>query len=115
MSMIDLDALGRTHREDPELIPDLLEIFCEQLPELQARFDRAVESADATEIRESAHIMKSRLRYLHCCQLGDLAAEIETLGRNGTTARVEEKYAALKSGIVAAVAELRASLGGIGQ
>jgi len=107
MRLIDRAALERSDRQDPELIPELLEMFCDGLPKIFSQLDQGIEQSDAERVRDTAHMLKSRLRYLHCYGVGNLAETMEKQARRGDFSEIEACYTELKSGIESAIHELR--------
>jgi HPt (histidine-containing phosphotransfer) domain-containing protein len=71
--------------DDVELIASLVQMFLVDLVEATSNIAAASGSNDAAAVQSAAHKLKSSARMLGAAVLGDLAAEIEAIARNGFT------------------------------
>ena len=84
MSTIDLPTFERlTHDLGADFVRDLVETYCLETPRLIARLPEALASQNAAAFRQTAHSIKSTSNTLGALQLGTLAKELETMGREG--------------------------------
>ena len=90
------DLLARIE-DDRELLAELLVMFQEGLPDMQAALHRAIEAGDPPEAAKAAHALKGLLANLSMEQGARLAAAIEASARTGDLAKVKEMSVAFDS------------------
>ena len=90
-----------------DLLRELIEIFLVEAADLIPGIRLAIERQDAAQLRLLAHRLKGCLRYFGADQLSELAFQIETLGRQGTTLGAGESFQQLESNLQQMLAELR--------
>jgi HPt (histidine-containing phosphotransfer) domain-containing protein len=104
---INRKSLDQALKDHPECVRENDEIFRELHPSMEKSFDVAIAANDFKQIRESAHILKTRLRMLYFESLGDLAAAIEQRAAHNQLEGMQVVYSELKRGIAEALDELR--------
>jgi HPt (histidine-containing phosphotransfer) domain-containing protein len=109
---LDRASLEIAVSEDRELMIDLESMFRALQPDLESRIERAISDNDFTEVREAAHLLKTRLRHLHLPTLGSDAEALERLAvaqnRNG----ILLSYFTLKRHIAEGLTEFELYVGG---
>ena len=80
---------------DDDLFNELIAIFLEETPRALARVQTAVSSGDPQAIIETAHALKGSLGVLAADDAVGAAQAVESLGRSGDLAGVQEAAAAL--------------------
>ena len=68
----------------PELLSELVDLFCSDAHPQMATLDEAVQADDAARVAEVAHSLKSSCANLGAMRLSELAKELETAGRSGS-------------------------------
>ena len=91
---IDWSAALETVGGDRALLLELVDAFLQEAPRLLADLRHAAEAADAAGLRIAAHTLKASLRYLGANKLYAEALAIETAGRAGNLAGIQEIVAA---------------------
>jgi HPt (histidine-containing phosphotransfer) domain-containing protein len=109
---LDRASIETALREDRELVIDLETMFRELQPELESRIERAISSNDFSEVREAAHLLKTRLRHLHLPTLGSDAEALERLAIEQKRNEILLTYFILKRHIVEGLNEFELFLGG---
>jgi HPt (histidine-containing phosphotransfer) domain-containing protein len=74
---LDRTSIEIAIREDRELMIDLESMFRALQPDLESRIEQAISDNHFTEVREAAHLLKTRLRHLHLPTLGSEAEALE--------------------------------------
>ena len=74
-----------------EFVGELIETYCSETPQLIARLQHALDVNDADAFRQAAHSIKSTSLTFGALSLGELAKELERLGRAGDLAGAPEK------------------------
>jgi HPt (histidine-containing phosphotransfer) domain-containing protein len=89
-----LQQLGR-----PDILGKVIDLFLGDCPGVMNRLRLAIESADAEQVRQNAHRLKSGSANLGATRMAELCRELEQLGRSGTLgdaaallARVETEF-----------------------
>jgi HPt (histidine-containing phosphotransfer) domain-containing protein len=100
-------SIQKALQENFEFFCETEQIFRELYPALERRFDDAFQADNFSEIREAAHILKTRLRYLHCYTLGDSADALEKMAVLEQWTEVRTAHAQLRRDIDEALEELR--------
>lgn len=89
MSAIDLPTFERLTQDlGADFVGELIETYCLETPQLIAQLPQALASQNAAAFRQAAHSIKSTSNTLGALQLGTLAQELETMGREGNLADV---------------------------
>ena len=85
---LDQNALEELRALDPDgssgLVAQVIESYMEDTNSIFAKIKTAIASADATTMAREAHSLKSTSRSVGALHLGDLAADMEKIGRTGT-------------------------------
>ncbi len=100
-------SIQKALQENFEFFCETEQIFRELYPALERRFDDAFQADNFSEVREAAHILKTRLRYLHCYTLGDAADTLEKMAVMQQRNEIRAFYGHLKRDIDEALEELR--------
>ncbi len=84
---------------EPDLLAELIDAFREDVPRELATLGVAVQRGDAEAVVRAAHLLKGIAGNLGAMPLAGLCGELESIGRNRTTAgapallaRIEEEY-----------------------
>jgi PAS domain S-box-containing protein len=93
-----------------DLLNELIEVFLVEASDLIPGIRSAIERQDTAQLRLLAHRLKGCLRYFGADQLSELAFQLETLGRQGTTLGARERFQQLESDLHRLLAELREHL-----
>lgn len=67
----------------PDLLKELIELFCTDAPSQMADLADAVSQGDASRVASVAHSLKSSCANLGAMRLAELTKELETAGRSG--------------------------------
>ena len=78
-----------------EFVGELIETYCSETPQLIAKLQHALDVNDAGAFRQAAHSIKSTSYTFGALSLGEMAKELEMLGRAGDLAGAPEKVARL--------------------
>jgi HPt (histidine-containing phosphotransfer) domain-containing protein len=97
---------------DRELVTELLTMFQEELPGLQAALHDAVDAGDLIEVAKTAHTVKGMLANLSMEEGTLLAATIESAAGAGDMPRIRERLIAFDAEIVALSAAVAVFLAG---
>ncbi|MCP4374849.1 MAG: response regulator [bacterium] len=81
--------------DSEELLAELIAILLDETPAALARVQQAVSSGDPKKVHESAHALKGSLSVISANDAAAAALAIETLGRSGDLAGVQEATATL--------------------
>ena len=98
-SMIDIptfEALKDAIGED--FIDELLQAYYDETPQLLANLQQALAKKDSEAFRLFAHSLKSTSKSFGALQFGELARELEMIGKEGKLEEASEKVEALVSG-----------------
>jgi len=79
----DVDGLAKRWGLDREFIVKLMRKFCAQAPRDLAELEMSFATADVKEFTRLAHGLKGSASYVAAESLRRIAAELETMGRNG--------------------------------
>ena len=86
--LLDQNALNELRALDPDgssgLVAQVIESYMEDTNSIFAKLKSAIASSDATTMAREAHSLKSTSRSVGALRLGDLAADLEKIGRAGT-------------------------------
>ena len=104
--LIDQKQLNEFTENDTEMVADLAVIFARAIPEYLARLNVAISDADAIDLRETSHQLKSQLNYFFCDALVKMAIELEEIGKQGTTENAAVVFDGLTDGIDRLLGEL---------
>lgn len=83
-------ALCKPGRPDPRA--RLIRVFLDSTPDILNQIRNAITTADARSLAGTAHSMKSGSMNVGAAQLGALCAELEKIGRSGTTEGAKEPF-----------------------
>ena len=84
MSVVDkktFEDLKQMSGED--FIGELIDAFLEDAPSMLEAMRAALESTDVESFRRNAHSLKSNANTFGAMELGELAKELEAMGRDG--------------------------------
>jgi PAS domain S-box-containing protein len=84
---------------DTQLLAELAGLFLADCPKLLSAVKQAIASRDGTALERAAHKLKSSVGNFAAQSAVEAAQRLETMGRRGDLARVEEGYAALEKEI----------------
>ena len=90
-----LDRLGG----DVEFLEDVLEVFLDESPKMMDATRGAVHDGDARRVERSAHTLKGALMNIAAEPAAELAARLETLGREESLDDCPRVLAALETAI----------------
>ena len=95
---------------EPDILQDLLDLFEAETPPLIAKMRDAAAAGDADGLKRAAHGLKGSSSNLGARRLAALSAELERLGRDGTTeaavpllAQLEPEYERVRAALVAEI------------
>jgi HPt (histidine-containing phosphotransfer) domain-containing protein len=74
-----------------DFIGELIAAYCDETPQLLAQLRLALKENDAAALRRAAHSIKSTSNTLGALSLGDLAKELEMMGRAGDLISAQPK------------------------
>ncbi len=103
----DLESALEVTGGDRELMAELAHLFLQDCPIMLADLDSAAARRDAKQIEMAAHKLKGSVTAFGGRAIAAAALQIETLGRQGDVADIDELLAALKNLIAPFLAELR--------
>jgi HPt (histidine-containing phosphotransfer) domain-containing protein len=83
-----MDRLG----DDRALFDDVIAIFLDDCPRRLAAIKTAVDQSDATEIEETAHVLKGAAGNLSATRLFDAAQTLERIGAKGRLGAAEAAW-----------------------
>lgn len=109
---LDRESMETALVEDRELVIELETMFRELQPDLESRIERAISQNDFSEVREAAHLLKTRLRHLHLPTLGGDAEELERLAIAQKRNEILLSYFVLKRHIAEGLTEFELFVGG---
>ena len=96
---VDWDAALESVQGRRELLRELIDIFFQEYPELMSQIDRALEENEPQTLHVAAHRLKGCLRYFGKNRSGDLASQLEMLGRAGTVEGGRSLFRQLESAL----------------
>jgi len=105
---IDWDAANASVAGDRELLCDVVDAFLTECPQLLEQMRQAVAAADARLLTRSAHTIRGAMRTFGIAAAGDVAAELEKLGRQNDCVAASPLLARLESYLDLILAEARA-------
>ena len=92
MSVIDLRAFEKLKNDvGAEFVGELIVTYCSETPQLIAKLQHALDVNDADAFRQAAHSIKSTSHTFGALSLGEMAKEVEMMGRVGDLAGAQEK------------------------
>ena len=74
-----------------DFMDELLQAYYDETPQLLSRLQRALDDQDCEAFRLAAHSIKSTSKSFGALQFGDLAKELEMIGREGKLAGSDRK------------------------
>lgn len=101
-------ALCKPGRPDPRA--RLIRVFLASSPEILNEIRNAILAADACSLARTAHSMKSGSLNVGAVKLGTLCAELEKIGRSGTTEGAKDPFAQAEAQYDAVAAAFRTLL-----
>jgi histidine phosphotransfer protein HptB len=96
IDMTTFDALKEAMGAD--YIGELVQAYCEETPLLLTKLQEALEKQDIDGFRRAAHSIKSTSNSFGALQFGELAKELEMMGREAKLDGAAKKVEALVSG-----------------
>jgi CheY-like chemotaxis protein len=95
---VQIGRLRATMAEEAdEFIREMIDMYCEDLPEMNAALQQAVDTLDATAIRDSAHRFKGSAKNMGLARIAGVALKLEELGKSGNLEGAEDWFKRLKS------------------
>ena len=92
MPAIDLPTFEKLkHDTGADFVGELIETYCSETPQLIAKLQHALDVNDAGAFRQAAHSIKSTSLTCGALSLGEMAKELEMMGRAGDLAGAQEK------------------------
>ena len=92
MSTIDLATFEKLTKDvGADFVGELIATYCEETPQLIAKLRYALGANDADAFRRAAHSIKSTSATFGALSLGEMARELEMMGRAGDLAGALEK------------------------
>ena len=92
MPSIDLLTFAKLKNDaGADFVGELVEAFRSETPQLIAELRRALSVGDAGAFRQAAHSIKSTSITFGALSLGEMAKELEALGRAGDLAGLQER------------------------
>ena len=82
---------------DPAMLSELIDVFLKKASPRLAAIRDAVDKGDAQALEQTAHVLKSSSAQMGVIPLAQLCADLEALGRSGTTAGASELMEGLTS------------------
>jgi HPt (histidine-containing phosphotransfer) domain-containing protein len=92
MEKFDLTYLNEMSQGDNDLIIEMIEIFCEQVPELIDEFEDYLVAYNYDGIAATAHKAKSSVAVVGLNELAALLKELEVNARNQTNKNDYSRY-----------------------
>lgn len=109
---LDRTSIEIALREDRDLVIELESMFRQLQPDLESRIERAISNGDFADVREAAHLLKTRLRHLHLPTLGSDAEQLERLAIAQNRNEILLSYFTLKRQIAEGLIEFELHVGG---
>jgi HPt (histidine-containing phosphotransfer) domain-containing protein len=85
MATLDTEKFWENYSDLKEIVPELVEKFKISYPENLKKIKIAVDQKDPEALRISAHGLKGMLFQLYATDAGNLAAQLEAMGKLKTT------------------------------
>lgn len=79
-----------------DFIDELLQVYYEETPQLLNNLQKALDDLDSDGFRMAAHSIKSTSKSFGAMQFGELARELEMIGREGKLEGSQGKVEALR-------------------
>ena len=87
MSTIDPITFEKLKQDaGADFVGELVAAYCDETPQLIAQLQQALAAHDVKTFRQAAHSIKSTSNTFGALELGELAKELEMLGREGQLA-----------------------------
>ena len=90
-----------------ELLQELIQVFLVEATDLMPTIRRAIQQQDAAQLRLLTHRLKGCLRYFGAEAMVELTFQLETLGRQGSTAGAGPIFEQLEADLEPLLRELR--------
>ena len=92
MSTIDSATFEKLKNDvGRDFVGELVETYCSETPQLIAKLRYALEANDSDTFRRAAHSIKATSNTFGALSLGEIAKELEMMGRAGDLAGAQEK------------------------
>ncbi len=92
MSTIDRATFEKLKNDvGADFVGELVETYCSETPQLIAKLQYALAANDSDTFRRAAHSIKATSNTLGALSLGEMAKELEMIGRAGDLAGAQEK------------------------
>ena len=92
MSTIDQATFEQLKNDvGADFVGELITTYCAETPQLIAQLQRARTAHDVATFRQAAHSIKSTSNTFGALSLGEMAKELEMMGRAGDLAGAREK------------------------
>jgi HPt (histidine-containing phosphotransfer) domain-containing protein len=82
---------------DPAMLSELIDVFLERASPRLAAIRDAIDQEDAEALERTAHVLKSSSAQMGVVPLAQLCADLEALGRSGTTTGASDLIESLTS------------------
>ena len=83
------DALDAVNG-DRQTLQAVVDAYLEESPQLREQMQQAIESQDAASLERAAHTLKGSLRFFGAQAAGEIAWQLETIGKNGDLANAPD-------------------------
>lgn len=97
--------------DDPELLQELIGIFCETSPALLQKIRRAVTEANGVALRDAAHALKGSVSNFAADRAYEVCGRLEVMGETEVFADAAATCALLEKEMAALHSALRSKLG----
>jgi len=92
MSVIDRPTFEKLQRDaGADFVGELIAAYGEEMPQLLAKLQHALLAQDVEALRQAAHSIKATSNTFGALSLGELAQELEMMGRANTLEGAQEK------------------------
>ena len=110
VAVINEQLMRERMGDDPELLQQLIGIFCETSPALVQKIRRAVTETNAVALRDAAHALKGSVSNFAATRAYEVSGRLEVMGETAVftgagaaCALLEEEMAALNSALLSKV------------
>jgi CheY-like chemotaxis protein len=98
---VDLSVLesrrGPQKEGEPDGLARIVDLFVEDVPLQLAAIRRAVESGEAQEVQDRAHMLKGGSGYMGAARMARMCARLEEIGASGELSRAPELLDAIEA------------------
>jgi HPt (histidine-containing phosphotransfer) domain-containing protein len=95
--ILNLDVALAHVDGDRQLLAELSAMFLQDCPRLLSEVRNSIRSGDCTSLERAAHTLKGRLAFFGIYKGGELAAELEEIGRKKDLALAGQRLAEFES------------------